>query len=146
MRVQRLAEGDARSIRSSRGKQNCRPAIRGELHLGFLGCRDGQASAGLVGLELYGSVGLLRLLAAAGLRGQGMGKRLVGARKRSRWDKVSGTSIFSPRLLLISSRQAAIPDLDRAEAPRPSRVPRKFVALRPASAAFMVKHIAARPE
>lgn len=147
MRVQRLAEGDARSIRVLLEESKLPTGDLEGNSIYFLGCRDGQGLAGLVGLELYGSVGLLRSLAVrAGLRGQGMGKRLVGAAE----EVAVGQGVRDLYLLTTTAADffaaGGYSRSDRAEAPEAIKGTKEFAALCPASAAFMVKHIAARPE
>jgi amino-acid N-acetyltransferase len=110
----------------------------------FFGCGSIESPKGVVGVELYGKVALLRSLAVAQTsRNMGCGAALVAqAEKHAR--EHGAKDIY----LLTTTAQALFVRLgygvaDRATAPAQIRASREFSTLCPASAVFMVKRIAA---
>ncbi len=111
----------------------------------FLGLGPADAPLGVVGLEVFGSVALLRSLAVAPEgRGLGLGKALV--------DGIEGharAAGVSELYLLTSTARPFFERLgyalaDRSAAPEPIRATREFSSICPASAAFLVKRLATR--
>ena len=108
----------------------------------FFGCGSGPELEGVVGLELYGKVALLRSLAvASSRRGTGVGSGLVANAERHAQDQ----GVQSLYLLTTTAEQfflrhgyARIP---RDEAPAAIRSTREFSGICPTSSAFMVKYL-----
>ena len=108
----------------------------------FFGFGSGPELEGLVGLELYGEVALLRSLAvAASRRGSGVGSGLVAHAERHARDQ----GVQSLYLLTTTAEQfflrrgyARIP---RDEAPAAIRSTKEFSGICPTSSAFMVKYL-----
>jgi amino-acid N-acetyltransferase len=106
----------------------------------FFGCGKEDAPKGVVGLEIYGSVALLRSLAVAkSARGRGCGRTLVDAAER--YAKTRGTKeIF----LLTTTAKSLFESLGYEVAPRDSapdaiKATSEFSSVCPASATFMRK-------
>jgi len=108
----------------------------------FFGCGSGLELEGLVGLELYGDVALLRSLAvAASRRNSGLGSRLVAHAERHARDQ----GVQSLYLLTTTAEKfflrrgfARIP---RDEAPAAIKTTSEFSGICPTSSAFMVKYL-----
>ena len=108
----------------------------------FFGFGSGPELEGLVGLELYGEVALLRSLAvASSRRGTGVGSGLVAHAELHARDK----GVQSLYLLTTTAEQfflrrgyARIP---RDEAPAAIRSTKEFSGICPTSSAFMVKYL-----
>ena len=106
----------------------------------FLVCRDQIGIAGVVGLERYGEVALLRsLVVTEKYLGRGLGKRLVAAAERLAAE-AGVRSIY----LLTTTAEAFFEYLgykriSRDEAPAAIRSTREFSSLCPTSAVVMVK-------
>jgi len=109
-------------------------------HFFFMGSPD--SPAGLVGLELFGDVGLLRsLVVAPGARRAGAGSELVThAEEHARRQGVralyllttTAEGFFAKRGYARAAREAA---------PAAIRATREFAGLCPASSAFMCKQL-----
>ena len=108
----------------------------------LLGCRRSRRLAGVVGLELYGSVGLLRSLAVAdSSRGRGLGQALV-----AHAEKVAARSGVRTLYLLTTTAADFFSRLGYARAPRESApaaiaATTQFTGVCPASAAFLSKSL-----
>ncbi len=108
----------------------------------FIGCGQSDCPGGIVGLQQFGSVGLLRSLAVAEhARGQGCGKLLVAAAE----DQAGKNGVADLYLLTTTaadffSRLGYAPTL-RAEAPEEIRNTQEFSALCPDAAVLMVKRL-----
>jgi amino-acid N-acetyltransferase len=108
----------------------------------FFGCGSGLELEGLVGLELYGDVALLRSLAvASSRRGSGVGSGLVAHAELHARDK----GVQSLYLLTTTAEKfflrrgyARIP---RDEAPAAIKGTKEFSGICPTSSAFMVKYL-----
>ena len=108
----------------------------------FFGCGSGSTLEGVVGLELYGEVALLRSLAvASSRRGSGVGPGLVAHAERYARDK----GVQSLYLLTTTAEKfflrrgyARIP---RDEAPAAIKGTKEFSGICPTSSAFMVKYL-----
>jgi amino-acid N-acetyltransferase len=108
----------------------------------FFGCGSGLELEGLVGLELYGDVALLRSLAvASSKRGTGVGSGLVAHAERHARDQ----GVQSLYLLTTTAEQfflrrgyARVP---RDEAPAAIKGTKEFSGICPSSSAFMVKQL-----
>jgi len=103
--------------------------------------RDGDV-LGIVGLELYGRVGLLRsLVVSPGRRSQGAGSALVAHAERA----AAGRGVAELYLLTTTAeaffRRRGYETTARAEAPDAIRRTAEFAGLCPSTSAFMVKHL-----
>lgn len=109
----------------------------------FFGCGPKQAPEGVVGLELYGTVGLLRSLAVSEkCRGLGCGEALVA--KAERHALAKGTKEL---YLLTTTAERFFERLGYSRTPREAapeaiRQTKEFSGLCPASSAFMRKELA----
>jgi len=112
----------------------------------FFGCGSGPELEGLVGLELYGEVALLRSLAVAAVRrGSGLGSQLVEHAERYARDQ-GVKSLY----LLTTTAEAfflrfGYARLPREEAPETIKSTKEFAGICPMSSAFMVKHLEMTP-
>jgi amino-acid N-acetyltransferase len=108
----------------------------------FFACSSGPDLEGLVGLELYGEVALLRSLAVApNQRGSGLGSRLV--EHAERYARARGVKSL---YLLTTTAEAfflrrGYAQLGRENAPEPIRNTKEFGGICPLSSAFMVKNL-----
>jgi amino-acid N-acetyltransferase len=108
----------------------------------FFGCGSGLELEGLVGLELYGDVALLRSLAvASSKRGTGVGSGLVAHAERHARDQ----GVQSLYLLTTTAEKfflrrgyARIP---REDAPAAIKTTSEFSGICPTSSAFMVRYL-----
>ena len=112
----------------------------------FFGCGSGPELEGLVGLELYGEVALLRSLAvAAAHRGVGLGSRLVAFAERHARDQ----GVKSLYLLTTTAEafflRRGYARMPREDAPTAIRSTKEFAGICPVSSAFMVKHLEMTP-
>jgi len=112
----------------------------------FFGCGSTQKPQGVVGLEIYGSVALLRSLAVAEKkRRRGCGKALVA--EAERYAQACGVE----RLYLLTTtaekffERLGYKHAVREAAPEPIRRTHEFSGLCPSSSAFMVKELPANP-
>jgi amino-acid N-acetyltransferase len=104
--------------------------------------RDGPRLAGVVGLEVLGSFGLLRSLAVPiGYRGRGLGSQLTG--KAENYGRAQGIEAF---YLLTTSvldffARRGYRRIDREAAPAALQETAEFRSLCPDSAVCMVKYL-----
>lgn len=112
--------------------------------LQLFGIVDGTALQGMVGLEVYPPIALLRSLAVAPeMQGNGLGRTLVDfAEKQAR------TSGIETLYLLTTTAGPFFEHLgyarsQRDEAPASIRATAQFAGLRPSSSTFMVKRLTA---
>jgi amino-acid N-acetyltransferase len=108
----------------------------------FFGCAHGGDLGGVVGLELYGDVALLRSLAVApGRRRSGLGSRLVVHAERYALDQ----GVRSVYLLTTTAesffQRLGYARIPREEAPAAIRATHEFSGICPVSSAFMLKHL-----
>ncbi len=106
----------------------------------FLVCRDEIGVAGVVGLEKYGDVALMRsLVVTEKYLGRGFGRRLVGAVEILAVE----TGVRSIYLLTTTAepffRYLGFRRISREEAPAAIRSSREFSSLCPTTAVVMVK-------
>jgi len=106
----------------------------------FLVYRDDLGVAGVVGLERYGEVALLRSLVVTSERmGRGLGKRLVAAAE----ELAAELNVHSIYLLttteVVFFELLGFRDIKREQAPLAIRETREFTSLCPATAVLMVK-------
>lgn len=108
----------------------------------FFGAWSGSTLEGVVGVELYGTVALLRSLAVAvPRRGTGLGTRLLS--RAEQYAREKGThSVF----LLTTTAEAyfgrrGYSPIARDAVPEAIQNTREFGSLCPSSAVLMVKHI-----
>jgi len=108
----------------------------------FFGCGSELKLEGLVGLELYGDVALLRSLTVApGRRGAGWGSRLVAHAERHAQDqRVKSLYLLTTTAEAFFLRRgyARIP---RDKAPAAIKDTKEFAGICPMSSAFMVKKL-----
>ena len=106
----------------------------------FFACGPADAPEGVVGLEIYGSVALLRSLAVvAERRGTGCGKALVAEIERhARSEDVTELYLLTTTAERFFAR-LGYGRLAREEAPEAIRRTQEFTSLCPSSSAFMVK-------
>ncbi len=108
----------------------------------FFGYGSGLELEGLVGLELYGDVALLRSLAVvSSRRGTGLGSGLVVHAERHAQDR-GAKSLY----LLTTTAEAfflrrGYARVARETAPAAIQSTREFSGICPSSSAFMVKHL-----
>jgi amino-acid N-acetyltransferase len=112
----------------------------------FFGCGPAQLPEGVVGLEIYDEVALLRSLAVAtDCRGHGCGKALVAAAERHAWSR----GVKELYLLTTTAEQyferLGYSRTSREGAPEAIRQTQEYSGLCPSSAAFMVKLLPADP-
>jgi amino-acid N-acetyltransferase len=108
----------------------------------FFFCSSGPGLEGLVGLELYGEVALLRSLAVATRRrGSGLGSRLVEHAEhyaRDRGVKSLYLLTTTAEAFFLSRGYTRVP---RERAPEAIRNTKEFGEICPLSSAFMVKQL-----
>lgn len=112
----------------------------------FFGAWSGSTLVGVVGIEPYGTVALLRSLAVVGpKRGSGLGSRLLARIEQYATERgirsmflltTTAESYFGKRGYLVSSREAA---------PKAIQNTKEFASICPSSAVLMVKHLPANP-
>ena len=110
----------------------------------FFGCRTDGGLDGAVGLEVYGTVALLRSLAVApGKRGAGLGRALLRHAERQ---AVEG-GVREVYLLTTTAERfferAGYRRISREQIPPQIRETKEFSALCPESSAVMVKSVSA---
>ncbi len=112
----------------------------------FFGIYDSKVLTAVIGLEIYGSVGLLRSLAVMPkLRRHGLGRALAG------FAEVYAANRGVDRLYLLTTSAAdffstlGYAQLNRDSAPPAIRNTAQYSTLCPASSAFMCKLLADRP-
>jgi len=108
----------------------------------FFGCGSGLELEGLVGLELYGDVALLRSLAvASSMRGTGVGSGLVAHAERHARDQ----GVQSLFLLTTTAEKFFLrrgyTRIPREDAPAAIKTTTEFSGICPTSSAFMVKYL-----
>jgi len=108
----------------------------------FFGCGSGPELEGVIGLELFGAVALLRSLAvAASRRGSGVGSGLVAHAERH----ARNQGVHSLYLLTTSAEQFFLrrgyARIERDKAPAAIKSTSEFSGICPVSSAFMVKHL-----
>jgi amino-acid N-acetyltransferase len=113
----------------------------------FFGCGPKSEIEGVVGLEIYGTVALLRSLAVtAAQRGLGLGSGLVEHAEGYAW----GKGVRSLYLLTTTAeaffRRRGYVRIPREEAPAAVKATREFSGICPASSAFMVKRLIGNPQ
>jgi amino-acid N-acetyltransferase len=112
----------------------------------FFGCGSGPGFEGVVGLELFGEVALLRSLAvASSRRGTGVGSGLVAhAERHAREQGVQSLYLLTTTAEQFFLRRgyARIP---RDEAPTAIETTSEFSGICPVSSAFMVKYLVKPP-
>lgn len=110
----------------------------------FFGCRSGNKLAGIIGLEVFGSVALLRSLAVApSQRNQGLGRSLVAyAEEHAASHGIDALYLLTTTAEAFFSRLGYTP-ASREAAPSSIKSAAQFSDLCPASAAFMGKRLRA---
>lgn len=112
----------------------------------FWGCHEGTALIGVVGLESYGTVALLRSLAVApAWQGRGLGSALrAHAERAARQRGVSALYLLTTTAEAFFTRRGYV-RIPREAAPSVLRQTTEFAALCPASAACLTKTLDAPP-
>ena len=110
----------------------------------FWGCGDGADLIGVVGLEIYGTVALLRSLAVApAWQGRGLGSALVAhAERAARQRGVQALYLLTTTAEAFFVRRGYV-RLPREAAPTVLRQTTEFAALCPASAVCLTRTAAA---
>ena len=108
----------------------------------FFGCSGGDGLAAVVGLELFGAVGLLRSLAvAAPGRGRGVGKRLVAHAERYAHERgVEALYLLTTTAELFFQRRG-YERVPRDEVPEAIQATREYAGICPASSAVMTRRL-----
>jgi len=108
----------------------------------FFGCGSGLELEGVVGLELYGEVALLRSLAvASSRRSAGLGARLLAhAECHAREQGVQSLYLLTTTAERFFLRRGYA-QTPREEAPAAIKTTREFSGICPTSSAFMVKYL-----
>jgi amino-acid N-acetyltransferase len=108
----------------------------------FFGCGSGPELEGVIGLELFSEVALLRSLAvASSRRGTGVGSRLVAhAERHARDQEVQSLYLLTTTAEAFFMRRgyARVP---REDAPAAIKTTSEFSGICPTSSAFMVKYL-----
>lgn len=112
----------------------------------FWGCREGTALIGVIGLEPYGSVALLRSLAVApAWQGRGLGSALLAhAERAARQRGIAALYLLTTTAAAFFARRGYV-RLPREAAPPVLQQTAEFAALCPASAACLTKALDAPP-
>ena len=112
----------------------------------FWGCDDGANLIGVVGLEIYGTVALLRSLAVApAWQGQGLGSALVAhAEQAARQRGLAALYLLTPTAEAFFTRHGYV-RLSREAAPPLLHRTAEFAALCPASAVCLMKALDSLP-
>lgn len=106
----------------------------------FFGCGPEGAPEGVVGLEVYGKVALLRSLAVSiESRGRGCGKALVARAERYAQSRGVNEMYLLTTTAATFFEQLGYRAVGRESAPEAIRRTPEFSALCPASSTFMVK-------
>jgi len=113
---------------------------------GFWGCGESPDLTGVVGLEIYGTVALLRSLAVApAWRGRGLGAALLAhAERAARRRGIAALYLLTTTAEAFFTRRGYV-RLPREAAPPVLRQTPEFAALCPASAACLRKALGAPP-
>ena len=108
----------------------------------FFGCGDGELLLGVVGLEFYDDIALLRSLAVVvDCRGAGLGRALVAhAEQYATHRRVRSIYLLTHTAVSFFARLGYI-GVARDQAPVAIRNTQQFTDICPASSAFMVKHL-----
>lgn len=116
--------------------------LRDSSKVTLFGCVSDTQVSGIVGLELYGDVALLRSLAVAGAaRGDGLGNALVAhAERYAAQQGVGSIYLLTTTASDFFSRHGYHP-VAREEAPAAIASTSQFSNLCPSSSAFMVKSV-----
>jgi amino-acid N-acetyltransferase len=108
----------------------------------FFGCGSESNPRGVVGVELYGDVALLRSLAVdAQARGRGCGKRLVHEIERHAAQNGAKRLYLLTTTAEIFFAGLGYAKVDRSSVPDPIKATSEFSALCPTSAAVMAKRL-----
>lgn len=112
----------------------------------FFGCGAEESPAGVVGLEFFGDVALLRSLAVAeSARGLGCGKGLVSRAESYALDQGAAAIYLLTETADTLFSRLGYRLIDRASAPAAIRETSQFSSLCPASARLMVKRFRREP-
>ena len=111
----------------------------------FWGCHEGMALIGVIGLEVYGAVALLRSLAVApDWQGRGVGAALLAhAERAARQRGIAALYLLTTTAEAFFARRGYV-RLPREAAPPALRHTIEFAALCPASAACLTQALVER--
>jgi amino-acid N-acetyltransferase len=143
MNIQPARHGDLAAIRALLEAERLPASDLNEQALDrFLIWRNGSAVNGMVGLELYGDVALLRSLVVAGpARGSGAGAALTQAAERL------AATLGAKHVYLLTTTAdrffaaRGYTKIDRGDAPESIRGTTQFSGLCPSSAVLMMKQL-----
>jgi amino-acid N-acetyltransferase len=108
----------------------------------FFGCSENDDLAAVVGLELYGAVGLLRSLAvAAPGRGRGVGKRLVAHAERYACARGVGALYLLTTTAEAFFQRLGYERVPRDAVPEAIKATREYAGICPASSAVMARRL-----
>ncbi len=108
----------------------------------FFGCESGGSLDGVVGLELYGNVGLLRSLVVAPLRrSRGIGSALVAHAEGFAQARGVGSLYLLTTTAEHFFRQLGYERVSREAAPPEIQRTTEFSGICPVSSAFMVRQL-----
>lgn len=108
----------------------------------FFGCGSDNELVGVIGLELYGEVALLRSLAVApGWRGTGLGSRLVAHAEHYAWDQGVKTLYLLTTTAEAFFLRRGYVRAYREDAPATIKSTTEFSGICPVSSAFMAKSL-----
>ena len=112
----------------------------------FWGCRAGENLAGVIGLEPYGAVALLRSLAVApAWQGRGLGSALLAhAERAARQRGIAALYLLTTTAEAFFTQRGYV-RIPREVAPPVLHATAEFAALCPASAACLTKTLDAPP-
>jgi len=108
----------------------------------FFGVWSGTTLEGVVGVEIYGTVALLRSLAVVALkRGCGLGSRLLARAEQHAVEKGVRTVFLLTNTAQAYFSRRGYSVISRESAPEAIRNTAEFASLCPASSMLMVKHL-----
>ena len=108
----------------------------------FFGCGSSLGLEGVIGLELFGEVALLRSLAvAASRRNSGLGSRLVAHAEHYAQDQGVKSLYLLTTTAEVFFQQRGYARIPRDKAPAAIKDTKEFAGICPVSSAFMVKKL-----
>jgi amino-acid N-acetyltransferase len=140
------ARPDPATVRALRAAAGLPVADLTAARADFWGCREGTALIGVIGLETYGAVALLRSLAVApDGQGRGLGAALLAhAEQAARQRGITTLYLLTTTAEAFFARRGYV-RLPREAAPPVLQQTAEFAALCPASAVCLTKPLDAPP-